>query len=141
FETLREELKQIESLEFIFTSPAFVLEQATDKVAKQRRQFHIPKDERERSFFGTEFEIQLKNKLTQRAVDRDCADWSRRTASFLSSRGASPMQHSACLRTAEERAVYQPLHGFTAVDLGYQPGNAVSNYVTRFSQAPLTEQF
>ncbi|MGY0561102.1 helicase-related protein [Luteimonas sp. A277] len=141
FEALREELEQIESLEFIFTSPTFVLEQATDKMAKQRKEFHIPKGERERSFFGTEFEIQLKNKLTQRAVARECADWMRRKATFRSNRGAAPMQQFACLRTAEERAVYQPLHGFTAVDLGYQPGNAVSNFVTRFSQAPHTEQF
>lgn len=141
FEALRDELEKIESLEFIFTSPAFVLEQATDKVTKQRREFHIPNGERERSFFGSEFEIRLKNKLTQRAVARECADWMRRKAKFRSNRGAAPMQQFACLRTAEEHAVYQPLHGFTAVDLGYQPGDAVSNYVTRFNEAPHTQQF
>ena len=141
FEALRDELEKIESLEFIFTSSAFVLEQATDKVTKQRREFHIPNGERERSFFGSEFEIRLKNKLTQRAVARECADWMRRKAKFRSNRGAAPMQQFACLRTAEEHAVYQPLHGFTAVDLGYQPGDAVSNYVTRFNEAPHTQQF
>ncbi len=141
FEALREELEQIESLEFIFTSPAFVLEQATDKVVKQRREFHIPRPEREHSFFGTEFEVRLRNRLTQRAIARECAEWMRRKARFRSNRGGAPMQQFACLRTADERAVYQPLHGFTAVDLGYQPGDAVSNYVTRFSEAPHTHQF
>ena len=97
FEALRDELEKIESLEFIFTSSAFVLEQATDKVTKQRREFHIPNGERERSFFGSEFEIRLKNKLTQRAVARECADWMRRKAKFRSNRGAAPMQQFACL--------------------------------------------
>ena len=31
-------------------------------------------------------------------------------------------------------AVYQPLHGFTAVDLGYQRGDAVSNFVNRIDE-------
>ncbi|MDQ3525842.1 MAG: SNF2-related protein [Chloroflexota bacterium] len=141
FEALRNELETIDSLEFIFTSPTFVLDEATDKVAKQRREFHIPRSERERSFYGTEFEIQLKNKLTQRAVARECADWMRRKASFRSNRGKAPMQQFACLQVGETQAVYQPLHGFTAVDLGYQQGDAVSNYVTKFNEAPHTDQF
>lgn len=141
FEALRVELEQIDSLEFIFTSPTFVLDEATDKVARQRREFHIPKAERERSFYGTEFEIQLKNKLTQRAIARECADWMRRKARFRSNRGKAPMQQFACVQVAEDEAVYQPLHGFTAIDLGYQQGDAVSNYVTRFNEQPHTGQF
>ena len=65
FEALRDQLEAIDSLEFIFTSPTFVPGQATDAVKRERREFVIPKSERERSFYGTEFEIQLKNKLTQ----------------------------------------------------------------------------
>jgi superfamily II DNA or RNA helicase len=141
FEALKAELGQIESLEFIFTAPAFVLGEATDKIAKQRREFHIPKAEREHSFYGTEFEIRLKNKLTQRAIARECADWMRRKARFRSNRGSAPMQQFACIEAGEVRAVYQPLHGFTAVDLGYQQGDAVSNYVTRFDEQPHTSQF
>ena len=37
----------------------------------------------------------------------------------------------------EKEAVYLPLHGFTAVDLGYEKGNAVSNFVNRIDEAPL----
>jgi len=61
FAALKQELEGIESLEFIFTSPTFVPNEVTDKLKKERRQFHIPKLERERSFYGSEFEIQLKN--------------------------------------------------------------------------------
>lgn len=42
----------------------FVHGKATDKLPKERREFFIPKLERERSLYGTEFEIQLRNKLT-----------------------------------------------------------------------------
>lgn len=141
FEALRAELEQIDSLEFIFTAPAFVLGEATDKIAKQRREFHIPRAERERRFYGTEFEIRLKNRLTQRAIARECADWMRRKARFRSNRGSAPMQQFACVEAGESHAIYQPLHGFTAVDLGYQQGDAVSNYVTRFDEQPHTGQF
>jgi hypothetical protein len=34
-----------------------------------------------------------------------------------------------------------PLHGFTAVDLGYQPGNAVSNLVNKIDQQPFTANY
>lgn len=35
--------------------------------------FSFPRLERERSLYGTNFEIQLRNKLTQRAIARECA--------------------------------------------------------------------
>lgn len=73
FEALKKEFEAIDSLEFIFTSPTFVPSEVTDKVKKERREFHIPKAEREKGFYGTEFEIQLKNKLTQKAIARECA--------------------------------------------------------------------
>ena len=141
FAELKEQLESIDSLEFIFTSPTFVPDEVTDSGRKVRREFHIPKAERERSFYGSEFEIQLKNKLTQRAIARECADWMRRKATFRSNRTKAPMQQFACVMTGNEQAVYQPLHGFTAVDLGYQQGDAVSNFVTKVEDAPTTSQF
>ncbi|MDZ4142936.1 MAG: ATP-dependent helicase, partial [Burkholderiales bacterium] len=84
YEALRRELESVESFEFIFTSPTFMPEEVTDAAKKERREFHIPKSpsatQNERSFYGTEFEVQLKNKLTQRAIARECADWMRRKA-------------------------------------------------------------
>ena len=57
-------------------------DEVTDKIRKERTEFHIPKLNRERSLYGSEFEIQLRNKLTQRAIAKECADWMRRKASF-----------------------------------------------------------
>src|ERR1035438_6396311 len=141
FEALKAELEQIESLEFIFTSPTFVPNEATDPVRRERREFHIPKLERERGFYGTEFEIRLKNKLTQRAIAKECAAWMRRKTAFRSNRTKAPMQQFACLRTPAAEAIYMPLYGFTAVDLGYQQGNAVSNMVNRMDEPPITATY
>ena len=118
FEALKRELESIESLEFIFTSPTFVPGDVTGAAKKERREFHIPKAERERGFYGSEFEVQLKNKLTQRAIAKECADWMRCKATFRSNRGKAPMQQFATVQANESAAVYMPLHGFTAVDLG-----------------------
>ena len=84
FEALKDELEKIEELEFVFTSPTFVPNEALDKLRKEKREFHIPKSEREKSFYGSEFEIQLKNKLTQKAIAKECADWIQRKATFKS---------------------------------------------------------
>ena len=95
YEALKFELAQIDSLQFIFTSPTFVADEVTDKLRKERREFFIPKSERERSLYGSEFEIQLKNKLTQRAIARECAEWIRKKAVFRSNKTiAEP--HWAC---------------------------------------------
>lgn len=138
YEALKAELEKIQSLEFIFTTPTFVPDEVTDKVTKERREFHIPKHERERSFFGSEFEIRLKNELTQRAIAKECAEWMRGKATFRSNRGKAPMQQFACVRTDTAAAVYMPLHGFTAVDLGYQVGDAVSNLVNKMDEPAMT---
>jgi superfamily II DNA or RNA helicase len=138
FEALKKELESVESLEFIFTSPTFVPNEVTDKIKKERREFFIPRLERERGFYGTEFEIQLKNKLTQRAIAKECAEWMRRKAKFRSNSGKAPMQQFVCVQNPTSQAVYLPLHGFTAVDLGYQQGNAVSNIVNKIDEPSMT---
>ncbi|WP_186035018.1 helicase-related protein [Burkholderia gladioli] len=141
YEALKAELEQIEELSFIFTSPAFVAKEVTDKVRRERREFHIPKLDRERSLYGSEFEIQLRNKLTQRAIAKECADWLQRKAKFRSNRSKAPMQQFVCVQSEEASAAYLPLHGFTAVDLGYQQGNAVSNLVNKMDEPGFTNTY
>jgi superfamily II DNA or RNA helicase len=138
FEALKKELEQIDSLEFIFTSPTFVPNDVSDKLKKEHREFHIPKMERERSLYGSEFEVRLRNELTQKAIAKECAQWMRRKSTFRSNKGRAPMQQFACVKAAESEAVYMPLHGFTAVDLGYETGNAVSNFVNKIDEQPMT---
>ena len=131
FEALKAELSKVDSLQFIFTAPTFVPTEVTDRLRKERREFFIPKARRESGLYGTEFEIQLRNKLTQRAVARECAAWIRKKAKFKSNTSKAPMQQFMHVDSSVNGVAYMPISGFTAVDLGYQKGDAVSNFVTK----------
>lgn len=141
FEALRKELGKIDSFQFIFTSPTFVPGESTDKLRKERREFHIPKLARERSLYGTEFEIRLKNELTQRAIAKECAEWIKAKAIFRSNTTEAAMQPFACINKGGKEAVYTSMNGFTAVDLGYEKGNAVSSFVNLIEDSPFTLQY
>ncbi len=141
YEALKTELEKIDELQFIFTLPTFTANEVTDKIRKEHREFHISTLDRERSLYGSEFEIHLRNRLTQRAVAKECAEWLRHKATFKSNRSKAPMQQFACVQAGNTDTVYMPLHGFTAVDLGYQQGNAVSNLVNKMDEAPFAATY
>lgn len=139
FEALSKELEHLEELQFIFTSPSFVTARATDRLPKAQREFFIPHDKNgESTLSGSEFEIRLRNQLTQRAIARECAEWVRRKVQFRSNKTVAPMQQFAVV---DDKAAYLPLQGFTSADLGYERGNAVSNMITKVDDAPMTSQY
>lgn len=141
FEALRDELESVSDLEFVFTQPTFVPAQHADKFRKESREFLIPPANRERDLGGTPFEIHLRNKLTQRAIARECAEWIRAKATFRSNKTSSPMQQFICAERATDTTVYAPIQGFTAVDLGYQQGNSVSSITHKFNDLSATETY
>ncbi len=138
FEALRKELEKVTELEFIFTSPSFVTEKATDKLRKERREFFIPGGRAESTIAGSEFEVRLRNRLTQRAIAKECADWVRRKVTFRSNSTGKPMQQFVVI---DDRAAYTPVQGFTTADLGYESGAAVSNMVHRVDETPMARQY
>ena len=64
YQELKKQLESIDELRFIFTSPTFV----TEKTPKAQRESYIPRISRERSLYGTEFEVKLRNELTQKKL-------------------------------------------------------------------------
>lgn len=134
YEALKAELEQIDELQFVFTNPSFLPETATGRPARERRQFYVPRVA-ESSLAGSEFEIRLRNKLTQRAIARECADWVRRKARFRSNVTGEVMQQFAVVG---DDSAYHPIQGFTTADLGFERGNAVSNFVTRLDGSDQT---
>ena len=139
FETLKKELSKIDSLEFIFTSPTFVPDEVTDKVKKQKRDFFIPKLLRENSLYGSEFEIKLRNKLNQKSIAKECVEWIKNKTIFKSNISKSQMQQFICLENEDNLKSYTPIQGFTAVDLGYQQGNSISNLINCFNEKTHSE--
>lgn len=138
FQALRKELENLEELQFIFTSPTFVATEATGRLRKERREFYIPQARRESSLYGSEFEIRLRNQLTQRAIARECGNWIRAKVRFRSNKTGAPMQQFAVV---DDTAAYQPLQGFTSADLGYERGDAVSNMVTKLDGPTVTATY
>ena len=88
YQELKKQLSSVDQCRFIFTSPTFV----TEKTAKEKREFYIPRLNRERSLYGTEFEVKLRNELTQKAIARECAEWIRKKATFKSNSTQEGMQ-------------------------------------------------
>ena len=135
FETLKKELQNVSELRFIFTSPTFIAE----KIAREKREFYIPRLGRERNLFGTEFEIKLRNKLTQKAVAKECAEWIRSRVKFKSNTTTGGIPNFMHILSDRE-FVYQPFNSFTTVNLGYERGNELCNPVTKLP-APISESF
>lgn len=113
FQELKEQLSQIEELRFIFTSPTFV----TEKAKKERREFYIPRLTRERNLYGTEFEIKLRNELTQKAIARECAEWIRQKVTFKSNVSDKSIQGQIVV----DGVGYTPINNFSYTGLGACP--------------------
>lgn len=141
YEALKEELQKVEKLKFIFTEPTFIDPSGANQGRKERREFYIPKQNRESSLYGSEFEIQLRNKLTQRAIARECANWIRRKAEFRSNKTTKTIQKTTYLTRKAGPLAYLQLEDFTTTGLGYERGDAVSNIVTRLSGTAETQAF
>ena len=137
YEALKEELEKVECVNFIFTSPTFT----TDKTEKQKREFYIPKLNRERNLFGSDFEIRLRNQLTQRAIARECADWIRRKALFKTNITHGSMNTFLNIREGEETYTYMPFNEFTTTELGLDRGNNICPMVVGMPSHSSTDMF
>lgn len=123
FEELKKQLTDIEELRFIFTSPTFVAE----KAKKEKREFYIPRLNRERSLYGTEFEIKLRNELTQKAIAKECAEWIKQKVIFKSNISDKTIQGGIVV----DEIGYTPINDFTTVELGCEKGNVISTTIVK----------
>ncbi len=136
FEALQKELEQVDELRFIFTSPTFNKEQAK----KQKREFYIPKLNRERTLYGSDFEIKLRNNLTQRAIAKECADWIRRKVRFKTNTSQMNMPGFLNVKTDEELYTYMPFNEFTTTELGCERGNNIFQLIQRLP-SPVSDAY
>ena len=132
FQELKAALKDIKELRFIFTSPTFT----TEKTPKQQREFYIPRLDRERTLYGSEFEVKLRNELTQKAIARECAEWIRQKVCFKSNKTNEGMHGLINL----DDVSYYPINGFTTVELGCEKGNNAYTFINKFD-APTSKNY
>ena len=132
FQELKAALKDIKELRFIFTSPTFT----TERTPKQQREFYIPRLDRERTLYGSEFEVKLRNELTQKAIARECAEWIRQKACFKSNRSNEQMMGFVNL----DNTSYAPINGFTTVELGCEKGNTAYTMIQKM-EAPFSQAY
>lgn len=126
FQELKEQLKDIEEFRFLFTSPTFTAE----KIDKQRREFYIPRIDRERTLYGSPFEVKLRNQLTQKAIAIECAEWIKKKVRFKSNTTNNTLQ-SFMNVDGDDPHTYTPVNGFTTTDLGCERGNSMMNFVNK----------
>ena len=135
YEELKAQLENIDELRFLFTSPTFLQE----KTAKARREFYIPRRNREKALHGSEFEIRLRNDFSQKAISRECADWIRRKVCFKSNQTAEGIPNFMTIDSVEP-VTYAPVNGFTRADLGCERGSSLFTMINRID-APQSTQY
>ena len=136
YKELKEQLEQIDKCRFIFTAPTFVKE----KTEKQKREFYIPRLNRENSLYGTEFELKLRNKMNQKAIAKECADWIKRKVTFKSNITGENMTGFVNVTNSNSATTYMPINGFTTVDIGCERGNNTYNMINRF-ESPFADSY
>lgn len=136
YKELKEQLEQIDECRFIFTAPTFIKE----KTEKQKREFYIPRLNRENSLYGTEFELKLRNEMNQKAIAKECADWIKRKATFKSNITGENMTGFVNVTNSNSATTYMPINGFTTVDIGCERGNNTYNMVNRF-ESPFADTY
>ena len=141
FDALKEELENIEELQFIFSSPTFIEDKIADKIKKEIREFYIPHEVRESSIYGTPFEVRLRNKLTQKAIAKECAKWIKEKVKFKSNISNGAIPNFISIENEEKNITYMPVSSFTTGELGYEKDNAIFQAITKIDDVPSTTMF
>lgn len=141
YEALKQELEQVDELRFIFTKPTFTKTDVT-KEPKEQREFYIPKLNRERSLYGSEFEIKLKNQLSQKAIAKECADWIRRKVKFRTNVSEMAVHAGSIMVAAPDSTTtaFTPINDFSKTELGLEQGNYMGFGINRI-EAPVANNF
>lgn len=119
YESLKKELNNVDEFRFIFTGETFTKE----KAPKEAREFYIPRLNRERSLYGADFEVRLRNELNQQAIAKECAEWIRKKAHFRSNISGEDMAPFMNIESCDKKATYNPFYNFTTAELGEDRGN------------------
>lgn len=115
YKELKAELDQCEEFRFIFTEPTF----SVDDDIKEEKEFVISRNRREKSIYGNEYELKLRNELNIKSVAKECANWAFKKGKFKTNISRDKMMGFMCVN----RNAYSPIREFSTVELGKERGN------------------
>lgn len=141
FDALKEELMKIKELDFIFSAPTFIENSIAEKIKKECREFYIPHETREKTLYGTPFEVKLRNKLIQKAVAKECANWIEDKVRFKSNISSGTMPNFTIVEGKDGNVTYMPVDNFTTSELGYEKDNSIFKAITKIDGNSTTNMF
>ena len=122
FSELKEELSKIKDFSFLFNSPTFFKDNSSQKSLKE---FYIPPFVRERTIAGGEYEIKLRNSLSQKAIAKECREWIEKKCKFKTLRQNVRTNNGIFVNNNGEHIAYANFDSFTADGLGYEQNKEV----------------
>ncbi len=138
FECLKAELKKIDKLNFIFTDPTFI---EVDKNKRERKQFKINADFRQKAISGSEFEINLKNELKGKTIAKECRKWIEQKATFKTNVGNKYIQPHVTLQNNDNKYVYMGINEFSSAGFGYEKDNSILHQIVKTDDYEATKQY
>ncbi len=135
FEFLKKELKKIKNMRFIFTNSTFIEEEEKNKA---RKIFII--NNVKKSIGGTEFEITLKNKLTNSFIARECQKWIEKKVTFKALKGNLTMDNITILEKEGGKIVYLGIDEFSSTGFGYKRDNNVLKLITKIKDGNFSDE-
>lgn len=136
YEELKEELEKVDQIQFLFTSDLFTKE----KVPKEKREFFIPRLNHESQLYGNEFELRMRNELSQKAIAKEAAEWIRKKVAFKSNISGQRSDNFMVIDNKENINVYAPFDEFTTAEIGKTKGKKLFYNISKFENEN-TQQF
>lgn len=136
FESLKKQIKQVDSFHFIYSTPTFLKEA---KENKQKRQFSI-QFPAERAVAGTEFEINLKNELKGRAVAKEAQRWIEQKARFKTNTSNRYIQPQTIVEYSDNAFFYNGIDEFSSAGLGFESDNSMLRQIIKVTDPTMSKQ-
>lgn len=138
YAALKEELSKISELKFIFSSPTFISTASPDDKLKEN---YVPRLSRQKAIAGTDFEIKLRNKLVQKAIAKECANWVRQKVKFKSLNSYQlTIPPMLGIKERDDYITYAPVADFSTSSFGIEKSSVINTNILKVS-SPVSDGF
>lgn len=125
FNELKDQLKNVKEMRFVYTEPTFV-QNENDK----KRQYEIERNS-ESDLTGNEFELKLRNQMTGPYIAREAAEWIKEKATFKSIKGSASVSKKFILENSKQEKKNLTVLGemdFSSDKLGITQSNHIGGF-------------